>query len=216
MSDRDQDRPPRHTTRSDRDSETAVGMPTSWEQAEHPSQVPLDEEGVAARDIAAAQAVAFLREHGGDAVRAALDRDPADVAEQVAKSRAEAVAAAVAASLTLTEAASALGLSRSAITYRIRKRRLYSFTVDRRRYLPRWQFQPVDSADGADTDGRLEPIPGLATVVPAIDQAEHPLGVHNFMTTPLVDFEAGSPVGHLRAGGDPALVAEWFESMYCC
>jgi hypothetical protein len=186
-------------------------METSWEQAERCSQVPLDGEGIAARDAAATQAVSFLREYGGEAVRAALDRDPADVAEQLAKSRTEAIGAAVAASLTLTEAAAALGLSRSAITYRIRKRRLYSFTVDRRRYLPRWQFQPVDSAGSADADSSLEPIPGLDVVVPAIDKAEHPLGVHNFMTTLLVDFEAGSPVEHLRVGADPAIVAEWFE-----
>jgi len=154
---------------------------------------------------------------GGDAARAALDRGAVVVAEELAKSRAEAIAAAVAASLTLAEAVAALGLSRSGIAYRIGKQRLYSFTVDRRRYLPRWQFQPADNtaADNTDDVGRLEPIPGLATVVPAIGQDEHPLGVHNFMTTPL-DFEAGSPVDHLRAGGDPAVVAEWFESMYCC
>lgn len=184
-------------------------MSTSWEQARGRDELHLGEDRVAAKDAMSSQAVAFLREHGGDAARAALERDPAVVAEQLAKSRAEAIADTIAASLTLTEAAAALGLSRSGIANRIRKRLLYSFTVAGRRYLPRWQFQPADN----DADGRLEPIPGLATVVPAIDEREHPLGVENFMTTPLVDFEAGSPVEHLRAGGDPAIVAHWFEWM---
>lgn len=192
-------------------------MSTSWERARGRDELHLGEDRVAAKDAGDAmtsQALAFLRENGGDAARAALDRDPAVLAEELAKSRAEAIAAAVAASLTLAEAAAALGLSRSGVAYRIRKRRLYSFTVARRRYLPRWQFQPTD--DKAGEDGRLEPIPGLSTVVPAIDPGEDPIGVDNFMTTPLVDFEAGSPVEHLRAGGDPATVAPWFEWMDSC
>lgn len=191
-------------------------MSTSWEQARGRDDPHPGEDRAAGkepkRDAVSPQALAFLREHGGDAAQAALDCDPAVVAEELAKSRAEAIAAAIAASLTLAEAAAALGLSRSGVAYRIRKRRLYSFTVARRRYLPRWQFQPTNK----DADGRLEPIPGLATVVPAIDPGEHPIGVDNFMTTPLVDFEAGSPVEHLRAGGDPAIVAHWFEWMDYC
>lgn len=181
-------------------------MSTSCEQARGRDEQHLGEDRVATEDAMTSQAVAFLREHGGDAARAALDRGPAVIAEELAKSRAEAIADAIATSLTVTEVAASLGLSRSGIAYRIRKRRLYSFTVDSRRYLPRWQFQPDDEPD------RLEPIPGLERIVPAISDEEHPLGVQNFMTTPLLDFDGRSPAGYLGAGGPAQLVADWFTS----
>jgi hypothetical protein len=79
---------------------------------------------------------------------------------------------------------------------------LHSFTLPGRHRvrIPRWQF----TDDGA--------LPGLPTVVRALPPGEHPLGVLAFMTTPQGELElAGtpvSPVQWLRAGGDPAPVAE--------
>lgn len=159
-------------------------------------------------DGPAPEKIAFLREHSGDAARAALDDfDPAITAEERRRARATSNQSAIKSGLTLGEAAAALALSRSGVRHRIKAGRLYAFNLARRWYLPRWQFQP-----GSAT-GRLEPIPGLETVVPAIPDSMHPLAIHIFMTTPLMELREHAPASYLRFGGSAEAVASWLTSM---
>ena len=126
---------------------------------------------------------------------------PAQPGAYVASARdsAGAVTALVATSLTVGEAAALLGVTEGRVRHKIGRGDLYALPTGRRR-LPRWQF----TDDGA--------LPGLPTVVRALPAGEHPLGVLAFMTTPQGELELGgtpvSPVAWLRAGGDPAPVAQ--------
>ena len=87
------------------------------------------------------------------------------------------------------------------MSHRLKDQSLWAFTVQGRRYLPRWQF----------TGGHT--IPGLSWVVPAIPISLHPLAVDAFMTTANDDFGGESPVEWLTSGGDPALVANWLTGI---
>jgi hypothetical protein len=108
-------------------------------------------------------------------------------------------AALVATSLTVGEAAARLGISEGRVRHRIAGRELHSLPSGRRR-LPAWQF----TGTGV--------LAGLPTVLRAIDPAEHPLAVLAFLTTPQPELELdgrpATPEQWLRAGGDPAPVAE--------
>lgn len=115
-----------------------------------------------------------------------------------ARDTAGAMTALVATSLTVGEAAGLLGVTEGRVRHKIGRGDLYALPTGRRR-LPRWQF----TDDGA--------LPGLPTVVRALPEREHPLGVLAFMTTPQPELEldggAVTPVEWLRAGGDPTPVA---------
>ena len=126
----------------------------------------------------------------------------ADAPGAYASSAAEAAgtyAALVATSLTVGEAATRLGISEGRVRHRIAGRELHALPNGRRR-LPAWQF----------TERGV--IAGLPTVLRAIDAAEHPLAVLAFLTTPQPELELdgrpSTPEQWLRAGGDPAPVAE--------
>lgn len=177
-----------------------------------PEDSPAAERPVAAAGTGAsadmtATALAFLRKHGGDAVREALDNyDEGRTTHQLQQKQQEAIDEAIASSLPLDQAARDLGMTGSHVVDGIRDRRLYAFAAGPRWYLPRWQFQP------ADEPGRLEPIPGLEQIVLTISDDEHPLGIQNFMTTPMIDFNGHSPAGYLSRGGDIQLVVDWLAS----
>ncbi|MDP9183263.1 MAG: helix-turn-helix domain-containing protein [Actinomycetota bacterium] len=116
-----------------------------------------------------------------------------------ATASAGAYAALAATSLTVAEAARLLGITEGRVRHKIGRGDLYALPSGRRR-LPAWQF----TADGT--------LPGLAQVVRALPQGEHPLGVLAFVTTPQPELElAGTPSTPeqwLRAGGDPGPVTE--------
>lgn len=129
---------------------------------------------------------------------AGLPETPGAYADS-ARASAGAYSALVATSLTVGEAAQLLGVTEGRVRHKIGRGDLYALPSGRRR-LPLWQFT------GSTT------LPGLAQVVRALPPDEHPLGVLAFMTTPQAELElAGEPVTPeqwLRAGGDPAPVAD--------
>ena len=142
--------------------------------------------------------VAYLREHGGPGVPAALgDRDPADLRRVSADAAVDRVAAAVSGSFSLEEAAHLLGVDRTRISHRLRAGTLWSFTLGRHRRIPRWQILP---------DGSV--LPGLSTLVPAIPVGIEPATVAAFMSTPQGDLGDQAPSRFLAGGGDPRVVAD--------
>jgi hypothetical protein len=98
-------------------------------------------------------------------------------------------------------------MTRSGVIRRVNAGRLHAFTLGRRRYLPRWQFQPAEEA------GRIEAVPGRERILAALPADMHPLAVQMVMTTPLTELDEASPIGYLRDGGDPEIVAGWLTSM---
>jgi hypothetical protein len=94
------------------------------------------------------------------------------------------------------EVAAALAVSRARVRQRAVERTLYAVRVDDEWRFPRWQF---------DEAGR--PLPGVASVIPAIPRGVHPVAVSRFMSEPSPDLEVlderVSPLEWLRSGGDP-------------
>ena len=98
------------------------------------------------------------------------------------------------------EVADALSVSRARVRQRAVERTLYAVRVDDEWRFPWWQF---------DEAGR--PLPGVASVIPAIPRGVHPVAVSRFMSEPSPDLEVlderVSPLEWLRSGGDPEPVA---------
>ena len=163
---------------------------------------------VAAAMPISASASEFLVEHGGEEARAALAHyDPARVEHAQTLAAAHDLERLLRSSLTIDAAADALGVSRSRISHRLKAQSIYAFTVQGRRYLPRWQFRiPIGA-------GKAEVIPELAHVVPAIPRDLHALAVEAFMTTPLPDIDDKSPVEHLCTGGVVDVITDWLASL---
>lgn len=97
--------------------------------------------------------------------------------------------------------AQALGVDRSRISQRMGERSLYPFTgPDDERYFPGWQVH------GGKT------LPGLKTVLHALDPDAHPLSIDHWFRTPNVDLDidAGpaTPVEWLATGGNAEVAAE--------
>jgi excisionase family DNA binding protein len=109
-----------------------------------------------------------------------------------------AYAALVSTALTISEAATLLGVTEGRVRHRIARRDLHALRSGRKR-LPRWQF----TDDGV--------LPGLPAVLRGLTRDEHPLATLAFMTTRQPELDLGdgpvSPERWLRAGGDPAPVA---------
>lgn len=148
---------------------------------------------------ASASAVAYLAEHGGaDLVGLGSE----DVRQRRSLVAARTLSEVMLSAMTLEQTAVALGISRSRVSHRIADDSLWAFTVQGRRYVPRWQLA-----------GERQALPGLNVVVPAIPADLHPLAVEGFMTTPQDEFEGEPPVEWLARGGDPAVVAAWFVGM---
>ena len=108
----------------------------------------------------------------------------------------------VAASISIGEAADRLGVDRSRISHRLRDQQLWSFTLGKRRRVPRWQFISA---------GQL--LPGLDRIIASIPEGIAPRSVEAFMHTAQPDFAGQAPVDYLAAGGDPDLVAGFLADL---
>lgn len=150
----------------------------------------------------------YLVEHGGEEARAALAHyDPAQVAHAQTLTAAHTLEHLLRSSLSIEDTADLLGVSRSRISHRLKAQSIYAFTIQRRRYLPTWQFRVPTGG------GKTEPIPGLAQVVAAIPRDLHPVETEAFMTTPLPDLGGKTPVEHLCTGGAVEVVTDWLTSL---
>ncbi|MBB3053464.1 hypothetical protein FHS23_004517 [Prauserella isguenensis] len=102
--------------------------------------------------------------------------------------------------LTVTEAATRLGVDDSRVRHRLKQHRLTGWKGHGGWRLPAWQF----TAAGA--------VPGLEVVLRAVPDDQPALVVAGFMTTPQPDLPIRdtptTPRDWLLAGGDPARVAE--------
>lgn len=154
-------------------------------------------------------ALRHLAEHGGQEARVALESyDEATVHRERGVARARMLEELVESSWSLEETAAFMGISRSRVSHRVSARSLYAFQVGARRYVPRWQFVAAPSG------GRgVEPIPGLAQVVPAIPRDLHPLAVQAFMETPQEDLGDRSPVDHLLSHAPAEVVVDLLDAL---
>lgn len=153
-------------------------------------------------------AMRYLAEQGGEAARVAIEEyDEAAIQQDRAVAAAKTLEEMLASSLTIEEAATSLGLSRSRISHRLRDQSLYAFTIQGRRYLPRWQVS--EGSGGVVSDV----IPGLAQIVPAIPREMHPLAVEAFMTDPLEELGDKSPVDYLCSYGRVEVIVEWLVAL---
>lgn len=129
-----------------------------------------------------------------------LDLSPHHEDEPDYRARSVAARAVLAESaLTVTAAASLLGIDPSRVRHRLAARRLTGWKDQGGWRLPAWQF----TEDGV--------LPGLDAVLAAVPEDEPALVVAAFMTSPQDDLvlagEPGSPRQWLLAGGDPLPVA---------
>lgn len=151
--------------------------------------------GVGAATLSGAE-VEFLRQHAGTSAVAAIDRWSGEDERQArARTAMRDLAEALSGSVSIREAAAILGVDRSRVSRRITGDALWAFDLHGNRRIPRWQFLG---------DGLL---PGLDVVVPAIPRGVTPAVVDTFMHAPQPDFGDRTPIEHLAAGGDPALIA---------
>ena len=127
--------------------------------------------------------------------------DPEYAELVVARHRALASAIDLARSLSTREVADMTGRSPAAIA-RSAGRSLYAYHLGRNLRFPTWQFD----------DGR--PLPGLATVVPALRDGLTPMTVEARMTSADPEILDGlSPVEWLARGGDPTEVTRVLTEM---
>jgi hypothetical protein len=155
-----------------------------------------------------AAAMRHLSEHGGEEAQEALARfDEAAVQQDRAVAAAHTLEDMLHSSITIEEAAISLGLSRSRISHRISAQSLYAFTIQGRRYLPRWQFRQ------GHRDAPGDVIPGLAKIVSAIPRDLHPLAVETLMTEPVEELGDQSPVDYLFSYGVTVVVEDWLVAL---
>lgn len=143
----------------------------------------------------------YLVEHGGPDLGGETGT-PNDIHRRRALTAARTLSETVRSALTIDQASKALGISKSRVSHRLADGTLWAFTVQGRRYLPRWQFT---------SDGRT--VPGLPVITAAIPTNLHPLALDSFMTTPRPDFDRRSPFEWLISGGDPRVIADWLTAM---
>jgi hypothetical protein len=151
-----------------------------------------------------AAALGFLAEHGGGEARVAIEKyDEAEVQRDRAVAAAQVLEELLESSWSLELSAGMMGISRSRVSHRISSQTLYAFTLQGRRYVPQWQFVAVSSGERG-----VEPIPGLARIVPLIPGDLHPLAVRAFMETPREDLDGKSPTTFLVSHGPVEVVEE--------
>jgi hypothetical protein len=151
-----------------------------------------------------AAAVGFLAEHGGEEARVAIEKyDDAEVQRDRAVTAAQTLEELLESSWSLELAAQMLGVSRSRVSHRISSQTLYAFTLQGRRHVPQWQFVTASKGERG-----VEPVPGLARIVPLIPRGLHPLAVRAFMETPLEDLDRKSPTTFLASHGPVEAVEE--------
>lgn len=146
--------------------------------------------------------VQFLRAHAGPGAAAVIDAWSGDDERQArARTAVRELADALSGSVSIKEAAAILGIDRSRVSRRVTGKALWAFDLHGNRRIPRWQF----------LGGEL--LPGLDVIVPAIPRGATPAVVDVFMHTPQPDFDDRTPIEHLAAGGNPALVAGFVEDL---
>lgn len=151
-----------------------------------------------------ATAVDFLAEHGGEEARIAVAaHDETDVQRDRTVTAAQTLAELLASSWSLEVTAQMSGISRSRVSHRISSQTLYAFTLQGRRRVPHWQFVAVSNPERG-----VEPIPGLARVVPLIPRDLHPLTVRASFETPQRSLDGKSPVTFLVSHGPVEAVEE--------
>jgi hypothetical protein len=93
------------------------------------------------------------------------------------------------------------GVSRQAVSQRVRNRRLLAIDISGRSWFPDWQF----------VDGRL--VDGLAEVLAALAEAgKQPLAANSVMRTPLPEEDGRTP-GDLLAAGDVAAAVHYVRAV---
>ena len=146
--------------------------------------------------------VDFLRTHAEPRAAAVIDAWSADNERQArARIALRQLTSALSGSVSIKEAAAILGVDRSRVSRRITGKALWAFDLQGGRRIPRWQFLGD------------ELLPGLDVIVPAIPRGTTPAVLDAFMHTPQPDFDDRTPIEHLAAGGDPALVAGFIADL---
>jgi hypothetical protein len=146
--------------------------------------------------------VDFLRAHAEPRAAAVIDAWSADDERQArARIAVRQLTSALSGSVSIKEAAAILGVDRSRVSRRITGKTLWAFDLQGSRRIPRWQFLGE------------ELLPGLDVIVPAIPRGTTPAALEAFMHTPQPDFDDRTPIEHLAAGGDPAVVAGFIADL---
>ncbi len=146
--------------------------------------------------------VDFLRANAGPGTAAVIDAWSASNERQArARIALQQLTGALSGSVSIKEAAMMLGVDRSRVSRRITAKALWAFDLQGNRRIPRWQFLGN------------ELLPGLDVIVPAIARGTTPAVLDVFMHTPQPDFDDRTPIEHLAAGGDPALVAGFIADL---
>ncbi|MGO9069201.1 helix-turn-helix domain-containing protein, partial [Mycobacterium sp.] len=146
--------------------------------------------------------VDFLRTHAEPRAAAVIDTWSADNERQArARIALRQLTSALSGSVSIKEAATVLGVDRSRVSRRITGKALWAFDLQGSRRIPRWQFLGDELLSGLDV------------IVPAIPGGTIPAVLDVFMHTPQPDFDDRTPIEHLAAGGDPALVAGFIKDL---
>jgi hypothetical protein len=146
--------------------------------------------------------VDFLRTHAEPRAAAVIDAWSAtDERQARARIAVRQLTSALSGSVGIKDAAAILGVDRSRVSRRITGKALWAFDLQGTRRIPRWQFLG---------EGLL---PGLDVIVPAIPRGTTPAVLEVFMHTPQPDFDDRTPIEHLAAGGDPAVVAGFIADL---
>lgn len=146
--------------------------------------------------------VEFLRAHAEPGAAAVIDTWSSDKERQDrARIALRQLTSAVSGSVSIKEAATILGVDRSRVSRRITGKALWAFDLQGNRRVPTWQFLGD------------ELLPGLDVIVPAIPRGTTPTVVDAFMHTTQPDFDDRTPIEHLAAGGDPAVIAGFIEDL---
>jgi hypothetical protein len=146
--------------------------------------------------------VEFLRANAEPQAAAVIDTwSPEPERQARARSAVRRLTGVLSESVSIKEAAGILGVDRSRVSRHITGKTLWAFDLQGSRRIPRWQF----------LGGGL--LPGLDVIVPAIPRGATPAVLEVFMHTPQPDFDDRTPIEHLAAGGDSALVAGFIADL---
>jgi hypothetical protein len=131
---------------------------------------------------------------------------PADVVPPEVQTAAK-LASILASALTISDAATRLGVDASTLRHRLAARTLYTLRVDGTWRLPLFQF--TDTLDAI--------VPGFGELAAALGDL-HPIDVFNWFTLPNVDLEVAersvSPREWLLSGGNPKRLIGLLEEVH--
>ena len=140
----------------------------------------------------------YLTEHGGPGVKESLvNWSPEDAAQDQVRLAIESLAQIVEGSVTIAQAATRLGVSKSRISHRLTGKTLWAVRIGSTRYIPAWQFATI---------GTL--LPGLTDVVRAIPDGASPVSVGHLMNQQQEELSFATPIDHLMHHRDPAPICD--------